>query len=214
MHFQCRETLRVIPSCILVLNASSSRNVPGCGGGTERYAHPHDPSQRRQAQAGYPQPPPLPPPPNFPAQPACPNLNAPSQQRQAQVGHPGPPPPPPPRNLPAQSAYRNLSSNQVPRSLVPYQSGMGHDNRPLFPEAFPEAFPQEAFPPRFPVTQAHAHARTPARAPQPANYGFAVPGRPGSHQPPVQSSGEYEFVRSPGPQAHISLPRAYVSQTA
>jgi hypothetical protein len=130
-------------------NASSSRNVPGYGIGTEGYTYP------------------------------C----APSQQPQVQVGHPRPPPPPPARNIPAQPATPNL--NQVPRSLVTYQTGTGHDNRPLFPEAFP-------------------------RAPDPTYYGsasFATPGRPGSHQPPVQ-----ECIRSP--QVHVSLPQVYVCQAA
>jgi hypothetical protein len=169
-----------------VLNASSSRNVPG---GTEGYAYP-----------SYPY--------------------APSQQPQpeVEVGHPRSPPPPPPRNFPTQPANPNFNGNQVPRSLVAYQTRTGHDNQPLFPEArlvYPEAFPQEqaqeAFPPSFPVT--HPRTPGPALAPDPANYDFPTPGRPGSHQPPVQSSGRYEF-RSPGPQTRISLPRVYVCQTA
>ena len=152
-----------LSACILVLKASSYRNVLGCAGGAGGYAYPTVPTHR--------------------------------QQPQVQAGHPRPPPPPPPRNFPVQPAY--LNGNQVPRSLVTYQSGTGHDNRP--PSLFPEAFPQEAFP----VTHASA------------NYGIPTPSRPGSHEPPVLSgSGGYEFGRSPGPQTHISLPRAYVSQTA
>jgi hypothetical protein len=127
VHFQCRETLRMTPHCVLVLNALSSRNVPGCGGNTEGYVYSTVPT----------------------------HLYASSQQPQVQVGRPRLPPPPPPRNFPTQPTYPNLNGNQVPRSLVTYQSGTGHDNRPLLPEAFP----QEAFPPSFPVT--HAHACTP-----------------------------------------------------
>jgi hypothetical protein len=184
------------PACILVLNLSSSRNVPGHG--VYMYPNMFAPSEQPQAQVGH-------------------SRHGPPQAQG--------PPPPPPRNMPVQPTFSSDYAS-IPRALVdPYQQGTGHVNnqvndqsRPAFLEAFPQAHPHaRASHTQTPLYGGYDFANPggqepPPYSPAPAPSQSLTPrGLPPYGRP--SSGGPYELVHPPvfgrPPPSQM-----YVSQTA